>query len=138
MAQWSKRFFDIRVTNADAASQKERTVKSILKKHELEKKRSYNTRIMEIDHGTFTPLVLTTKGVMGHECDVFHKSLAEKLSRKQGEKYDDIIRYMRIKISFLVLKASLLCLRGSRVKCQYDFEGEGGDDFKFILNELRV
>ena len=129
-------FFDIRVTNTDCESQKDRSVKSILKKHELEKKRSYNTRIMEVENGTFTPIIITTKGVMGHECEVFHKSLAEKLARKKGEKYEDIIRFIRIKLSFLVLKASLLCLRGSRAKCQSTVVQ--CDDFKYTLNELSV
>ena len=40
--------------------------------------------------------------------------IAEKMSKKSGEKYEDIMRYIRVKISFLVLKATLLCLRSSR------------------------
>ena len=55
-------FFDIRVTNADAISQQNSSIKSILQKHEAEKKRAYNRRIMEVEHGSFTPLVFTTTG----------------------------------------------------------------------------
>ena len=73
---------------------------------------------------------------MGHECEKFHKSLAEKLARKKGERYEDVIRFIRIKISFLVLKAALLCLRGSRVKCSEVINAN--DDFRFVLNELSV
>ena len=69
---------------------------------------------MEVEHGTFTPLVFTTTGVMSHECSIFHKALAEKLSEKQGERYEVIMRYLRVKLSFLALKSMLLCLRGSR------------------------
>ncbi len=53
---------------------------------------------------------------------------------KKGEQYADIIRYIRIKLSFLVLKASLLCLRGTRVKvAEVSAENE---DFNYVLNEL--
>ena len=89
---------------------------------------------MEVEHGTFTPLIFTTSGAMSHECSKFHKALAEKMSVKSGEKYEDIMRYMRVKISFLVLKATLLCLRGSRtMRKNIDI---GGDDCGQTLREL--
>ena len=129
-------FFDVRVTNADCESQKNQSIKSILNKHENEKKRHYNDRIMEVEHGTFTPIVLTIKGVMSHESLVFHKSLAEKLAKKKGEKYEDIIKYIRVKISFLVLQSALLCVRGSRSKNV--ISNDEGDDFKLTLRELDI
>ena len=33
-----------------------------------EKKRAYYERILQIDHGTFTPLVFPIKGSIGREC----------------------------------------------------------------------
>ena len=127
-------FFDVRVTNADNNSQREKSIKSILKSHEQEKKRNYNTRVMEIEHGTFTPIVLTAKGVTGHEGSLFHKALAEKIAEKTGERYENITRLIRVKLSFLVLKAALLCIRGSRVtKC---VSAERCEDYAFSLNEL--
>ena len=33
-----------------------------------EKKRKYNSRVTEIEQGTFTPLVFTTTGGMADEC----------------------------------------------------------------------
>ena len=128
-------YFDVRVTNADSSSQQNTSVKQVLRKHELEKKRNYNRRIMEVEHGSFTPLIFTTTGVMSHECSVFHKALAEKISNKRGDKYQDIMRYLRIKFSFLALKATLLCLRGSRVHTKAK---NFNDDFGLALNELRV
>ena len=50
-------FFDIRL-NVNANSKKHQTVENILKKHEKEKKRACNNhQIMNVEHGTFTPLV---------------------------------------------------------------------------------
>ena len=126
-------FFDVRVTNADSDSQQNATVSSVLRRHELEKKRCYNRRIMEVEHGTFTPLVFTTSGVMAHECSIYHKNLAQKLSVKKNERYEEIVRYLRVKLSFLALKSTLLCLRGSRAT----FKGNDVDcDFGLTLNEL--
>ena len=127
-------YFDIRVTNPDAESQRNSTLKAILRKNELEKKRGYNRRVMEVEHGTFTPLVFTTSGVMGHECSIFHKALAEKISKKKGERYDDIMRYLRVKFSFLALKSTLLCLRGSRSLSKPNIDC----DYGLALNELGI
>ena len=109
--------------------------KQILNKHEQEKKRNYNRRVIEEEHGTFTPLILTTTGVMGHECSQFHKALAEKISNKKGEKYEDVIRYIRLRLSFLVVRATLLCLRGSRASHS---KYEVSEDYGLRLSELGV
>ena len=58
---------------------------------------------MEIEQGTFTPLVFTAKGVMAPECSKFYKVLAGEISKKTGEKYEDVIRLITVKTSFLVL-----------------------------------
>lgn len=135
--QCQNAFFDIRVTNADSESQRNSPMKSILRKHELEKKRCYNRRVMEIEHGTFTPLVFTTTGVMSHECQSFHKTLAEKIAAKKGERYDDVIRYIRMKISFLVLHATLLCIRGSR-SWHSKYEDHDAEDFGMKLIAMKA
>ena len=53
-------FFDIRVCHPNADSYKELSPKQIYKLHEDEKKRKYASRIIEVENGTFTPLVFTT------------------------------------------------------------------------------
>ena len=63
-----------RVTNTNSQSQKHQTTERVLEKKESKKKRQYNNRIMNIEHGTFTPLVFSVTGVMGKECSVFHKA----------------------------------------------------------------
>ena len=90
---------------------------------------------MEVEHGSFTPLVFTTTGVMAHECTIFHKTLAEKISNKRGDRYQDIMRYLRVKFSFLALKATLLCLRGAR---SHTKASNYTDDFGLALNEVGV
>ena len=49
-------FFDIRLTNTNAHSQKRLPVSTILNKDKKEKKRAYNSRIIKLEVGPFTPL----------------------------------------------------------------------------------
>ena len=60
-----------------ADSYRDFTSKQIYTKHENEKKRQYAERVMEIEQGTFTPLVFTTTGGMADECVRYHSRLAE-------------------------------------------------------------
>ena len=61
-------------------SQRHLTSKKIFAKHEREKKRQYNNGIMNVEHGTFTPLVFYLNGGLAKECLKFHKFVAEKIA----------------------------------------------------------
>ena len=111
--QGQNAFFDIRLTNTNARSQNYLPVSAILKKHEKEKKRDYNSRIMNVEHGTFTPLVFSLTGGEGPETFMFHKHIAQKIANKTEEKYEKVQTLIRCKLSFLILRSVLLCIRGS-------------------------
>ena len=76
--------FDVRVCHPNANSYRDLTPKQIYKKHENEKKRQYAERVMEIEQGTFTPLVFTTTGGMAGECVKYHSRLAELIAQFTG------------------------------------------------------
>ena len=57
-------FFDVRKTNVNAESNKDLPMEAILRKAENEKKRVYHRRVIEIEQGTFTPLVFGTNGAI--------------------------------------------------------------------------
>ena len=78
------------------------------------KKRSYSRRVLDIEHGSFTPLVFTSTGGMGPECLRFHCRLAELIANKKGEHYSRTILWIRARTSFALLRSALICLRGSR------------------------
>ena len=84
---------------------------------------------MAFENGTFTPLVYSVFGSMGPECKVFTKHLCTKLAEKQNERYEDVTNWVRCKLSFLCLKACLMCLRGTRScnKSEYISEDFGND-----------
>ena len=92
----------------------QRSYAQIYKQHENDKKRLYTQRVMNVEQGTFTPLVFTTTGGMGEECKRYHNRLAELVAAKKGEVYANTVSWIRSKVSFAILRAALLCLRGSR------------------------
>ena len=130
-------FFDVRVTNADAASQATQPIRSVLAKHEREKKRQYNQRVMDIEHGTLTPLVFTVNGSMGPECAQYHKCLADKIATKTGEPYAEVMNIIRCKLSYIILRSAILCLRGSRSTSNKNLTTTG-DDFAMYAADLHL
>ena len=63
-----KTFFDVRVTHPNAPSSQDKSLTQIYNLHENEKKAEYNDRVLNVEKGTFVPLVYTTSGGMGPEC----------------------------------------------------------------------
>ena len=70
-------YFDVRVFHPNAPCYRSRDLASVCKQHESAKKREYNQRIQNVEHGLFTPLVFTTTGSMGREGTTFYKRLAD-------------------------------------------------------------
>ena len=69
---------------------------------------------MQIDNGSFTPLVFSSLGGMGRECQIFYSRLAEKISEVRQSSKAEASTFIRTKLSFALVKATNLCLRGSR------------------------
>ena len=73
-------------------------IKKKIKKKEDEKKRKYKQRVLEVEMGSFTPLVFGTNGGMGNECQRFLKHLADKIAQKDTEPYNTVIPWLRKQI----------------------------------------
>ena len=108
------RFFYVRIANTNSTSQDNVKTEKVLLRHEKEKNREYNRRVMNIEHGTFTPLVFSVSGVLGKECSMFHKHMVEKIAKKINESYEKVITVIRCKLSFIILRSALLCIKGNR------------------------
>ena len=67
-----------------------------------------------MEHGSFTPVVLTAFGGMGYETGRFAGKLIEKLSEKRQTEKSVVASYIRRKISFELVKSQVACVRGSR------------------------
>ena len=72
-----------RVCYPNAESYKLLTTKYIYYLHWSEKRRMYTSRVLEVEQGSFIPLVFTTTGGMADEFKRYHSRLAELLSTKK-------------------------------------------------------
>ena len=109
-------FFDVRITNPLAAAAMKMPLSSLYDRNEKEKKRQYNHRVMTVEQGTFTPLVFSVFGTTAPECRVFLNHLCTKVANKRQDTYSNVTNWVRTKLSFLCLRAILICLRGTRLK----------------------
>ena len=69
---------------------------------------------MQIEHGSFTPIIFSTIGGMSREANTFYSKLAEKIAEKRDIKKSEAITFIRTTMSFALLRATNLCIRGSR------------------------
>ena len=114
---WSRgitAFFDVRVTHVNSKCYQNKTTFEVFKEQEDEKKRKYQQRVLDVEIGSFTPLVSGTNGGMGNEFQRFQKHLADKIAQKDTEPYNTVIAWLTTQISFEFLRLVHACVRGSR------------------------
>ena len=63
--------FDVRVTHVLSRSSQSKHTATIFKEQENEKKRKFNQKVMDMEMGTFTPLVFGTNGGMDSTARTF-------------------------------------------------------------------
>ena len=101
----------------------------------MRRKRACNERILQLDHGTFTPLVFSIYRSMGRECHKFYSRLSDLLSEKRDLPKSVVPNWLRSKVCFALLKSSLLSLSGSRTVCRKVLELEcDADIFHDLAN----
>ena len=87
------------------------------RRHELKKKRAYEQRICEVEHASFTPLVLSACGGLTTGASTFYKRLASLLAEKREQPYSITISWLRCTLSFSLLRSAIQCIRGARSRC---------------------
>ena len=109
-------FFDVRVCHPNAVSYRDLEPQQIYLIHENPKKRLYSRRVLDIEHGTFTPLVFRNWRYGKGRCLMYHSRLAQLTAVNKGEQYAKTIPWIRTRSSFALLRSALVCLRGSRTR----------------------
>ena len=105
--------FDVHVVDTDAPSYRSRSPQAVLCSAEAEKKRKYVEACLA-RHAGFTPLCFSIDGMLGKEADFFLRRLADLLSAKWERPYSMVTGWVRSRLSFAVLQATMLCVWGSR------------------------
>ena len=90
-------FFDIKVFNPYAKSHMKNSLQSVFRTAEQNKKTKYNDRVIKVEHGTFTPVVMSSMGGFGKESNRFVLKLVEKVAEKKGIEPSIVANYIRKK-----------------------------------------
>ena len=67
-----------------------------------------------VEHSSFVPAVFSTTGGMGKASSSLYKRIASLLSEKTGEAYSTTMAWIRCRLSFALLRSSIMCIRGAR------------------------
>ena len=123
---------DVQVVDTDAPSHTHRNTVAVLSSAQEEKKRKYNSAA-EACRASFTPFVVSTDGMLGREVNFLLKRLAQSISIKWEKPLGQTTGWLHEKLSFAILRATNLCLCGSRTKWR---SGVGMDDGAGLSAEL--
>ena len=86
-----------------------------LQKHinSKKKKKNYNERILEVEHGSFTPIVMSAYVGIGKEGSKSYNRLAELLAEKKNQQLSVMTSWIRRKLIFALINSICMCIRGS-------------------------
>eukprot|EP00117_Sycon_ciliatum_P009975 scpid97233/ scgid12052/ len=107
-------FVDVRVFNPYASTNRSTPVSKSYIRHEKEKRCHYEERVREVEHASFVPAVFSATGGMGKCSMALYKRIASLISSKSAEPYSTVMAWIRCRLSFALLRASVICLRGAR------------------------
>ena len=109
-----------------------RDVGAVLSSIEHTKKQKYS-QAAETINASFTPFVVTADGALGLEAKTFVRHLAgEKIAAIWYKSNSEVLGYVRARLLFAVLRATSLCIRGSRVKWRRRMEIEDGAGLPYL------
>ena len=107
-------FFDVRVFDANTPSYRSTSLDDLFIQHERRKRSEYEERVVNVDHGSFCPLVFSTAGATGPLCTRFLSRLAALIAEKNGIDYSTTMAWIRCRVSFAFIRNEVMCIRGSR------------------------
>ena len=111
--RYERTYCDVRIFNPHATSNRQTNLSAHYRKHEGVKKRAYEQRIQEIEHSSFTPLVMSSTGGLGPDTTTTYKLLDILLSAKWDQPYSLTMNWLRCCLSFSHLRSPIQAIRGA-------------------------
>ena len=115
---WSKNrqkaFFDVKVFNPFSRSNVNIPLTQCHRRLEQDKRRSYEHRVREVEHGCFSPLVFSTLGGLSPTATIVYKRIASLIAEKNDQPYSRTFFWLRCRLRFSLLRSAIVCLRGSQ------------------------
>ena len=112
--RYERAYFDVKIFNLHAPSNRQQCLAATYRRHERIKTRAYEQHVREVEHGSFTPLVMSLSGGCGNSASTCYKRLASMLAEKWDQPYSNTLAWMRCKLSFALLRSAIQCIRGAR------------------------
>ena len=78
---------------------------SLFSRHEYCKRLEYEEWIVNIERGSFTPVVLATPGACGSAADRFIKWLERQLAEHDRQPYSAVVAWLRFQIAFALVQS---------------------------------
>ena len=107
-------FFDVRVFNPHVPSNHRHDHSASYSYHKNIKKRAYEQRIQDVEHGSFTSLIFSVTTGLGRIATTTYMRLASMLSSKHDQPYSTTMAWLRCRLFFSLLRSSIQEIRGAR------------------------
>ena len=78
------------------------------------KKKVYDQRVRDVEHGSFTPMVFTAMGEIGKAAEVAYGRTAALIAANKDQPCSQVIGRIRCVLSFSLLGSAIMCLREAR------------------------
>ena len=131
-------FFKVQIFNSFARIYVNSPLSTCYKRNEADKRRNYDERVREVEHGSFTPLIFSTAGGMGPAASVVFKRLASMISTKTDWPYSRVLHWLRCRLGFSLLRSSIMCLRGARFSYHHPIKNIDNAAIDLALHEGKV
>jgi hypothetical protein len=131
-------FFEMRYFYPFASSYRAKTLQTCFKSIALTRRREYEERIVRVDNGSFTPMIMTTTGSMGPQMQIAVKHAAKLLAAKRKESYSQVASLLRCRFAFAAMRAALVCLRGSRDIRPVNVRSAVDTPAELVVSELQL
>ena len=106
-------FIDVRVFNPYAQSNIN-SISAAYRCHENIKRREYGQRVREVEHASFTPIVMSATGGLAPEAATFYRRLASLLASRWGDDYSVVMGWLYCSLSFSLLRSAIACVHSAR------------------------
>ena len=116
---FEKIFIDVRVFNPHVPSNRHTQLPSCYRKHEQVKKCAYEQRIREVEHTSFTPLVISATGSLANEASILYKRMSSACL-KMGSPLQQHIVLAALLFGFLPPIYVLLSRPSKELGCHVD------------------
>jgi hypothetical protein len=105
---------DVRITDVDAKSNRSKDSDKVLSAHKREKKKKCLGACLE-QRRHFSHFVVSADGLLGKEAKILLRKLSSMLAEKWEKPHSEVCGYVNARMSIAIVRATHLCIRGSRI-----------------------